>query len=807
MNNRSPITIHEFSTGINPRKTNNGWLSQGFTGKYMNATLDRIPEEVERSIANREFALSEGSSSELPAIIGRVVGTGDKIWSVLAIVTRGRDEKGRSLSVYRYFLSEGGDRLSIILNWWEGKKPIFDPFGPFGPFGPFDIKTLHCPHSDIYPDSTPTSDISELSPDQTKPDPILLSPKQQYDLRTINSEAIKKSKSSKLPVSWAFNVEALEKPRSFLIIRPASQRAYDILERAIKQTPQFSTSALVDEEAIKSAIRGLINSSQVKGEAVKVITDALANQEMTLEHWHSLFDGQGAKTAIKQKIYSLQMVRLITLRAMVIPETLPEFLNWLDIQPRGKLKEHQTDCLKFQEKISKQIPPTQLSKGIKLLLIQLIEAKITPAAFKVLFMKGSAWGICQKEFINDIRYDLEIIAKHGDSPQSYQSFADDSLKNKPVWKKLISNWKLIKADYYKIPDYLPLAQLLEELKHYDLSAYFYQVSKRSVPKKVLSARNVKSSCLGLQLKPEVTLLDHVINFFSGGPIVPIKAVILITFILSGLTGLSGFFMGSQLSKTPKSVTKTSYTPTPTPTMPEKLLTAPIEDDKFKKTILITFILSGLTGLSGFFMGSQLSKTRNQNQAPSATTKSPTTTPTMPPQLLTDAIKAEKFKTTTSSIILLIDDLKKQQSDEKRIKEKLQEILAYENNKKDNKLDFIQKIDPKKLNLNLNDQQKRLLAQAIYNYQEKTNQKLQEILAYEDNKKGNKLDFIKTIDPTKPDLNLTAEEKQLLAQAIAIYSYQQKTNQDNTSQINGIIDENNFIYHQLKNDLKAKLQGN
>ncbi|MDH6061922.1 hypothetical protein NWP17_16020, partial [Chrysosporum bergii ANA360D] len=298
MNNRSPITIHEFSTGINPRRTNNGWLSQGFTGKYMNATRDPIPEEVERSIANREFALSEGSSSELPAIIGRVVGTGDKIWSVLAIVTRGRDEKGRSLSVYRYFLSKGGDRLSIILNWWEGKKPIFDPF---------DIKTLESRIYHIYPDSTPTSDISELSPETlTKPHPILLSPKQYdlLDLRTINSKAIEKSKSSKLPVSWAFNVEALEKPRSFLIIRPASQRAYDILERAIKQTPQFSTSALVDEEAIKSAIRGLINSSQVKAEAVKVITDALANQEMTLEHWHSLFDGQGASIAIAKKIYS-----------------------------------------------------------------------------------------------------------------------------------------------------------------------------------------------------------------------------------------------------------------------------------------------------------------------------------------------------------------------------------------------------------------------------------------------------------------------------------------------------------------------
>jgi hypothetical protein len=448
---------------------------------------------------------------------------------------------------------------------------------------------------------------------------------------------------------------------------------------------------------IKAAIQMLMNISQVKAEAVKVITDALANQEMTLEDWHSLFDGQGASIAIAKKIYSPALVRLITLRAIVIPETLPEFLNWLDIQPRGKLKEHQTDCLNFQEKISKQIPPTQLSKGIKLLLIQLIEEEITPAAFKVLFMKGSAWARCLNEFINDIRYDLEIIAKHGDSPQSYQSFADDSLKNKPVWKKLISYWKSRKADYYEIPDYLPLAQLLEELKHYDLSAYFYQLSKRSVPKKVLSASNVKSSFLGLQLKPEVTLLDHVINFFSGGHIVPIQAV-----------------------------------------------------------ILITFILSGFTGLSGFFMGSQLSKTRNQNQAPPATSPTPTPRPTMPPQLLNAAIKDDKFKTTTSSIKNIIKELTKDSQPSKKTQPDKETTIK---------------------------------------------QKLQEILAYE----GEALKFIQKIDTTKPDLKLNDQQKRLLAQAI--YNYQQKINQDNTSQINGIIDENNFIYHQLKNDLKAKLQGN
>lgn len=111
--NPATIKIHEFSTGIRPERTaEGGWVSRGFTGQYMNITLASVPPAVERSIANREFAVTEGASSDRPAIIGRVVGSGEDAWSVVAVVTRGRDEIGRSLSVYRYFLSQGIKKTS-----------------------------------------------------------------------------------------------------------------------------------------------------------------------------------------------------------------------------------------------------------------------------------------------------------------------------------------------------------------------------------------------------------------------------------------------------------------------------------------------------------------------------------------------------------------------------------------------------------------------------------------------------------------------------------------------------------------------
>ncbi|MFN7852624.1 MAG: hypothetical protein ACK5OU_11875, partial [Dolichospermum sp.] len=123
------IEIHEFSTGIHFQQRVNGWVSLGFTGQYMNATINPIPQVVERSIANQEFALTEGSSTEKPAIIGRIVGSGDDIWSVMAVVTRGQDEVGRSAAFYRYFLCQGDNSyLRYILAWWEqNQKPRFNP--------------------------------------------------------------------------------------------------------------------------------------------------------------------------------------------------------------------------------------------------------------------------------------------------------------------------------------------------------------------------------------------------------------------------------------------------------------------------------------------------------------------------------------------------------------------------------------------------------------------------------------------------------------------------------------------------------
>ncbi|MFM5981411.1 MAG: hypothetical protein ACKO9I_12790, partial [Sphaerospermopsis kisseleviana] len=541
------IEIHEFSTGIHIQKRDNGWVSLGFTGQYMNATINPIPQVVERAIANQEFALTEGASSEKPAIIGRVVGSGDDAWCVIAVVTRGEDEVGRSAAFYRYFLCQGDNSyLRYILAWWEqNKKPKFNPL---------DVKDS--PH--LFTGETPKPDHDQINEYKSLPfaqqKPIVLPVERQIDLYTLNSLAIRKPNESKngLPVSWAFNVEALVKPERFQIIQPASQKAYDGLTRAIANASQIVSAVNFDEAALKAGIRSLMNSSQVKPEAVEEIVKAVENEEVTDEYWENLFNGQGADKAIKQKIYSPQMVRLMTIRAMVLPETLPQFLAWLKIQPGKKPDENQMMSLELQKAIRKLFPKELLSAGIKYLLPKLLDEKISVDSLTwLLAMEGSAWVYAQKEFFNDIKYDLQLIHDNSsNSNDSWQTWQSNLKCEKEIWEGLIRYWKSIQYRNWKIEGYQPLAELFENFKEYDLAAYFYQIQEGEVKKDLFDLvtdapyrRRSSSVVFGLSLVRKKNLIDHAFDFIifiveydmKIGLVVPLSLVILV----------SGWFIGTK----------------------------------------------------------------------------------------------------------------------------------------------------------------------------------------------------------------------------------------------------------------------
>ena len=568
---QTEIEIHEFSTGIRPERTaDGGWVSLGFTGQYMNATINSVPHAIQRSIANKEFAVAEGASSDEPAIIGRVVSGEDSDWSVVAVVTKGRDEKGRSASLYRYFFCEGDKGVSNlwrIISWIEDYQRSHN--GEMPVFNPFDTRELEQPN--LYIASTPLkfnllpeTEASLLSDSA----PILIPAEAQYTLQDINKLANKKAiaDDNQQPIAWAYKVKALEQPRRFQIIQAASDKAYELLQKVKATTPQV-VAPLIDEQAFKAAIKGLINSSRVKLEYVQVIAEPLGNDQIPESYWKEIFDGQGANNALKQAIYSPQMVRLLTLRAIVIPQTLPEYLVWLENESKGS--DNNTLSVEFQSQIKNsliQIPDvaknieSNVIEGIRLLLPKLLEQKVTvESVVWLLASKNGLWASFTRQVLQDIDHDLRQMSKF--------------TRNSEDFKLVDKAWQKIREEleqYWRSrsnPDkkYLPLAELFSKLGNFKISALFYHAYSGKVPKETfvqICPNSWQCNIYGVWIERELSISDIPELLWLtikelGSEIVPVPIVIVITLFSLGLGFAGGNFF-------PISKANTNSIPSPSP---------------------------------------------------------------------------------------------------------------------------------------------------------------------------------------------------------------------------------------------------
>ncbi|GEM_PF-1983080 len=511
------VLIYEFSTGINFElnpSAPGGWVSRGFTGRYMNLTHpEGVPYAIERAIANQLLEATEGSDINKPAIIGRVIPSDDKTWSVVAIASLGRDDGGRPLSVYRYFFCEGEANLTKIVDFIEDYKQKNQGFYPI--FKPQETGKLHqSPAYSILRQNSLNQPIQEWLETQTTP--ILNS---QFDLPTIHIRSLYKANLMNQPVAWIYNAENVENPWGFIIIHTANQEGLERVKRRLYSTPvQRLTPVGFDEQKIKSAIKTLM--SRIKDEAIKDLADVIDNTAITTKNWENWFDGQGANKAISQPISSELMARLLTLRAMILPKTLPDLLRWLEMEVNQGFKQASLDFQSEFYPVFKNITPhkinilhDKLAQGIAVLLPKLLEkttTTITTETVKdLLENNNSFWRHCRQSLVKNFEDDLQVISNKSFELQKLIStsqtskinnsqYRDNSSQNQPpkslsdyfccdveLWKPIIKVLTFLNPQSKIIPDYLAFgelfAQLAQSQNEYRISAYFYQVSQRKVP--------------------------------------------------------------------------------------------------------------------------------------------------------------------------------------------------------------------------------------------------------------------------------------------------------------------------------------
>ncbi len=275
--------------------------------------------------------------------------------------------------------------------------------------------------------------------------------------------------------------------------------------------------------SLKIALRKLIHSSEVKPEAIQQIAEELSNEEISVQDWENLFKQDGADIALEQKIHTPQLTKLLTIRAIVIPQTVPEFLQWLNIQKISDLDESQKTSWAFQKKIKQFLPPEKISIGIQYILLQLLENKIKMGSVVWLLSDdNSIWAGGKKQFINNIKYDLKLI---------YSSFLSGRIEHLTqhifriqigIWSEAINYWEDLKVSHKKNKKYQKykiLGKLFTEIKEYELAAYFYQISQSKISSKILkllvNSNNITPETIfGLPIKESRPWINYISKFFN-----------------------------------------------------------------------------------------------------------------------------------------------------------------------------------------------------------------------------------------------------------------------------------------------------
>ena len=543
MTAHDPIEIHEFSTGIQIEKTETGWVSGGFTTKYMNQTIDPIPPGVLEAISNREFALAEGASSQIPAMVGReVIGHGTT-WSVVAVVARGMDNFGRGVSLYRYFLCEGQGQIETILRWM-GNAKVFDPS---------DKKVLRQPNQ-----YTPNPGARQVNLDH-RPElqallgqsPPIIVPASQKCTALILDQMTQQL-SPEGGRSWACNVAALEHPEYFQVIYPTDAKAENLLRRVLSSRPSRPT-LVAGDPGIRKAIKAVVDN-RLKAEHMRTLDNALNNPQVDKEYWQEVLNQEGADQAQKEKLYDDRYIRLLTLKSILRPGFLFDFLGWLANSKESK--KNYVFSLNFQEKILKLHPnpiatlpqiTENVKRGICILFTSLIsQPQIIKEACYLLMPSSNSWGLwaglCKYSLYPDMEYDLNLMVRYAHNTKGLDFKAMNKYEE---WRALFERIKSFWVDDRYTPQrqYLPLAQLLRDIEEYQLSALFYQISEGNVPKAIyrkVIPENAESTVFGLAIAPRRSLGDIFdIDIAIGDSKIPLgvfSRISIVAFLLGGVVG-------------------------------------------------------------------------------------------------------------------------------------------------------------------------------------------------------------------------------------------------------------------------------
>ena len=541
-------TIHQFSTGIDAGKTDDGqWYSRAFTGRWMNDTSP-VPPNIDLAIKHGDFE-ARSSSSVNPAIIGRIVpGDDNKFWSVVAIVTQGRDES-RIFPAYRYFWCEGKDTLCLIVGWLleQNHLPIFNPFDTSQPsyISEENSKGYREQADSIEDWINHTQEVLKWL--TNSPLPIITTPNYtKFSVIDRMAHKIAKNRGG-LTYSWSYQVETLGNPERFLTIQPSTDEAFKKMQSSSSTSVVFVESTI--EAELQSVIQDLNDSAKVNLVNLKKLDNLLIklqNTQNSQDILYKVFDDLGTINAFQDPFYKSGIMEQVTMTAILLPETLLEYLQYAHIEektPTGLLsklfnsifsddngnhiKQH---SLFFQSSLYREIKSAddklpnliaKLKDGLITIIEGLFYKKISiEIAFWLINNEKSLWSLGRDLLIKSVKLDLQTI--HNDSKQFRIICNDTQLISKVEQLNLKIWFVLIK--YYWIPkinqqinkqinneylsSYKPLVKVF--YKSTMLVFYFSEISRVDVHEQIIKKLQSQDiiSVFGIDVTHKINLKNQ-----------------------------------------------------------------------------------------------------------------------------------------------------------------------------------------------------------------------------------------------------------------------------------------------------------
>jgi hypothetical protein len=229
------------------------------------------------------------------------------------------------------------------------------------------------------------------------------------------------------------------------------------------------------------AIRKLINNS-VKWEYLTTLNDALddsiENQPNDNESLKLLCDKLGAKGALDKNSYSERIIKLLTLKAMLMPDFLPPFLKWL---AQSKKSETYSVSQNLQTEILEEVPKftqdcsklsEQLKCGICIVIHSLVDDPHILEESKWLLTEPGLWSkVYQESLSGELEHDINLIRDHINEKQDLPFH-----REYPKWMELLNDIKKFWLPQQPGDDrYLTLGDLFDAVKTQNLAQVFYGI--------------------------------------------------------------------------------------------------------------------------------------------------------------------------------------------------------------------------------------------------------------------------------------------------------------------------------------------